>query len=396
MANIYEKYAGLIPQLMPDPQRLQGLLQPQQTRLQAGLLGASSGVLPLMGVRDRPVGLGEVLLAAGTGAQAGLQQKEQSDLSRALQGLELGTKLYEASQGDGLSERELRLQDYQNTLGVDRKTAIKLDKGLLRPDQDERGNPILVDITTGMSTRIKTGPTISQTLSEESGISTTGEDLVESQIPKFLTKAPEITQEAYTKNEKTNAIELKGATDIALNSMNELASIIKQKPYLAGFLGLGARYGKDLSGVLSDIGLGKITDLTLSKDLQQAINDPDVSKISVLEGNIVSSLADVRAIKGNRSPTIQDTETERERLGITGFTSSQSVLERLRSLGEELNKKSKLYQGLSGGFNEEIYGDLVKDYSLDPMFQNLFTNQVDLSGTRLGLKNDKPDPLGFR
>jgi len=87
MANIYEKYAGLIPQLMPDPKQLQSLLSPQQTRLQAGLLGASSGVLPLMGVRDRPVGLGEVLLAAGTGAQAGLQQKEQSDLARALQGL---------------------------------------------------------------------------------------------------------------------------------------------------------------------------------------------------------------------------------------------------------------------------------------------------------------------
>lgn len=107
MANIYEKYAGLIPQLLPDPQRLQGLLQPQQTRLQAGLLGASSGVLPLMGVRDRPVGLGEVLLAAGTGAQAGIQQKEQSDLARALQGLELGTSLYEATKPPELSASDI-------------------------------------------------------------------------------------------------------------------------------------------------------------------------------------------------------------------------------------------------------------------------------------------------
>ena len=107
MANIYEKYAGLIPQLMPDPQRLQGLLQPQQTRLQAGLLGASSGVLPLMGVRDRPVGIGEVLLAAGTGAQAGLQQKEQSDLARALQGLELGTTLYEATKPADISASDI-------------------------------------------------------------------------------------------------------------------------------------------------------------------------------------------------------------------------------------------------------------------------------------------------
>ena len=107
MANIYEKYAGLIPQLMPDPKQLQSLLSPQQTRLQAGLLGASSGVLPLMGVRDRPVGLGEVLLAAGTGAQAGLQQKEQSDLARALQGLELGTTLYEATKPSELSASDI-------------------------------------------------------------------------------------------------------------------------------------------------------------------------------------------------------------------------------------------------------------------------------------------------
>jgi hypothetical protein len=107
MANIYEKYAGLIPQLMPDPKQLQSLLSPQQTRLQAGLLGASSGVLPLMGVRDRPVGIGEVLLAAGTGAQAGLQQKEQSDLARALQGLELGSTLYEATRPPELSASDI-------------------------------------------------------------------------------------------------------------------------------------------------------------------------------------------------------------------------------------------------------------------------------------------------
>lgn len=395
--DFLKQYMGAVSQNLPDPKQLQSLLSPQQTRLQAGLLGASSGVLPLMGVRDRPVGLGEVLLAAGTGAQAGLQQKEQSDLTRALQGLELGTKLYEATQEDGLSERELRLQDFQNTLGVDRNTAIKLDKGLLRADKDERGKPILIDITTGQSTPIKkVTPTISETLSQESGISTVGEEVVSQQIPNFLTKAPEISQEAYTASERTNAIELKGQADIAMNSMKELSDIIKQKPYLAGFLGLSARYGKDLSGVLSDVGLGKITDLVFSKDMQQAITDPDISKLSILEGNIISSLADLKAAKGNRTPIQADYDTESKRLGLTGFTSSDSVIERLNSLAKELNMKSMNYQTLSGGFNQDVYGDLVKDYSLDPMFQNLFTNQVDLSGTRSGFKNDKPDPLGFR
>jgi hypothetical protein len=85
---------------MPTADQLKGLLSPQQTRLQAGLLGASSGVLPLMGVRDRPVGLGEVLLAAGTGAQAGLQQKQQSDLTSALQGLSIASTLKDLSKSD--------------------------------------------------------------------------------------------------------------------------------------------------------------------------------------------------------------------------------------------------------------------------------------------------------
>ena len=105
--DFLKQYMGAVSQNLPDPKQLQSLLSPQQTRLQAGLLGASSGVLPLMGVRDRPVGIGEVLLAAGTGAQAGLQQKEQSDLARALQGLELGSTLYEATRPPELSASDI-------------------------------------------------------------------------------------------------------------------------------------------------------------------------------------------------------------------------------------------------------------------------------------------------
>lgn len=100
MLDIFKKYMSSVEPLLPNPQQIQSLLSPQQTRLQAGLLGASSGVLPLMGVRDRPVGLGEVLLAAGTGAQAGIQQKEQSDLARALQGLGIASTLKDLSTED--------------------------------------------------------------------------------------------------------------------------------------------------------------------------------------------------------------------------------------------------------------------------------------------------------
>ena len=44
-----------------------------------------------------------------------------------------------------LSDREIRLNDYMETFGVDRATAIKIDKGLLAPSTNEKGEPITDD-----------------------------------------------------------------------------------------------------------------------------------------------------------------------------------------------------------------------------------------------------------
>lgn len=85
MAEILQKYLSFLPQ----PEQLKGLLAPQQTRLQAGLLGAAQALQPYMGYTKIPTTFGQAAVGALTGAATGLQQKEQSDLARALQGLDI-------------------------------------------------------------------------------------------------------------------------------------------------------------------------------------------------------------------------------------------------------------------------------------------------------------------
>ena len=83
MAEILQKYL----QFLPQPEQLKGLLQPQQTQLQAGLLGAAQALQPYMGYTTTPTTFGQAAAAGLTGAAGGIQQKQQSDLTRALQGL---------------------------------------------------------------------------------------------------------------------------------------------------------------------------------------------------------------------------------------------------------------------------------------------------------------------
>jgi hypothetical protein len=94
MAVIDElKQALISPFLNLSSKDVQGLLQPQQTKLQAGLLGALQGVQPYMGYTTTPVSFGQAAVSALTGAAGGLQQKQESDLARALQGLQLYSAL---------------------------------------------------------------------------------------------------------------------------------------------------------------------------------------------------------------------------------------------------------------------------------------------------------------
>lgn len=196
--DFLKQYMGAVSQNLPDPKQLQSLLSPQQTRLQAGLLGASSGVLPLMGVRDRPVGIGEALLAAGTGAQAGLQQKEQSDLTRALQGLELFSKF----QPKELTGKALEIQSYidrgfsekdaqdlaygriQVNYNQDRKVWSKFN--IATGETEEIGGPVSGATTTtgGFTEGITTEEPITETTQKDKPF-LDPKDLTQKQIDEF-------------------------------------------------------------------------------------------------------------------------------------------------------------------------------------------------------------------
>lgn len=68
---------------------VKGLLAPTQTPLQAGLLGAMQGLQPYTGYTKTPSTFGQAIGSALMGAAGGVQQQKESNLTRALQGLQL-------------------------------------------------------------------------------------------------------------------------------------------------------------------------------------------------------------------------------------------------------------------------------------------------------------------
>jgi len=96
MAEILQKYL----QFLPQPEQLKGLLSPQQTQLQAGLLGAAQALQPYMGYTTTPTTFGQAAAAGLTGAAGGIQQKQQSDLARALQGLNVYSAIKDVTEKD--------------------------------------------------------------------------------------------------------------------------------------------------------------------------------------------------------------------------------------------------------------------------------------------------------
>lgn len=127
--DLLKQYMGML----PKPEQLKSLLSPQQTQLQAGLLGAAKSLQPLMGYTTTPTTFGQAAVGALTGAAGGIQEKQQSDLARALQGLNvysaikdvtekekplstIGKLSYDLEQGNiSKDEYDTALKDYYGT-----------------------------------------------------------------------------------------------------------------------------------------------------------------------------------------------------------------------------------------------------------------------------------------
>jgi hypothetical protein len=266
------------------------------------------------------------------------------------------------------TEREIRIDDLMTTFNIDRATALKFDKGLIKLGTDEKGSPVLIDSVSNTQTPV--GQTISQELNDSAIISTEGENLIQNQIPEFMVASPPAVEKAYSGTNKDDAILLSGAVEDALGSAAELANIIQQKPNLAGVIGTVARTGKTLFGTIKDLQSGIDVNLLPPQVLNQ-FQDPDISRIAILEEEIVNTMADTAYAKGNRTPTNQLKQQMRDKLNLTGFTDSASAITRLNEIAKEFNKDAQNYHAIKGGYNEK-FGDRVKDYSLDPAYGVLF------------------------
>jgi len=280
------------------------------------------------------------------------------------------------------SERALRIEDIMTTFGINRAEAIKYDEGLIKLG-DDKGTPVLIDTVSGDKRPV--GQTISQALNESSVISPKGEDLIKQQTPEFMISAPKVIEKAYAASSRDDAILLSGAAEIGLDSAAEIAKILQEKPQIAGILGSIQRGGKSLFGVISDLqSIQGIPDV-FNEQVLQKFSDPDISRIAILEEKVVNAMADTAAKKGGRTPTTALRDEQRNKLNLTGFTDSASVLTRLQEVAKELNKDAMQFQGVKGGYNTELYGDRVKDYSVDPAYGSLF------QPTRIRIKDEDLD-----
>ena len=275
---------------------------------------------------------------------------------------------------DKLSERETRLQDIMTELGVDRATAIKYDKGLITQGTTESGKPALIDIAQNTITPLQN---ITSQLNDSASIGVQGEQEIENVIPQFLVSKPQITMELLTKGERDNATELASSSATALSALNEMNLILQRDPRLAGIVGMGVRFGKGAIESLSDI-VGERNLKYLPEGFDAGLlTDPGVERLAILEDQFVAASADIRAKKGNRAPNIKDYTEERNRLNLTGFTGGKGAQQRINEIALETNVKSMQFQSFRGGFNPDLYGDMVKDYSLDPEFKAAFGTSVN-------------------
>ena len=286
------------------------------------------------------------------------------------------------------SERELRLNDLMSTFKIDRETAIKYDKGLLEISTDEKGAPVLIDKVSKTQIPIET---ISSELNTSASISTTGEQEIANQFPEFFVDPPTIVEKAYGKSERDDATKLAGTIEIGLNSAKEVASIIESNPEFAGVVGALSRIGKSIQGALSDLATGVNLNL-YDPFIIESLKNPKISQLAILEENIINAMADTATKKGDRTPPEQLRKSMRDKLGLTGFTDSASALTRLKEVAKKLNEDSQLYQGIKGGYNTELYGPKVKDYSLDKDYNILF-NGISASGNIINITEEQLQEL---
>ena len=271
--DFLKQYMGSLSQNLPSPQELQGLLKPQQTRLQAGLLGAMQGIAPYTGYTATPTTFGQAISGALTGAAGGIQKKQESDLAKALQGLELFSKF----QPKPLTGKALEIQSYIDR-GFSEKDAQDLAYGRIQvnynPDRkvwskvniatgetEEIGGPISGATTT--SNGVISQPTlVEEGESQEDKPFLDPKDLTPKQIEEFKMSITDIESVLPKTNEIVNSVE------------NVFGIGAKFKRGLAGIAGI---IPGSLDSLLIDPNVVRDTQkyLTWKKDVERVfVNNP--------------------------------------------------------------------------------------------------------------------------
>jgi hypothetical protein len=191
-------------------------------------------------------------------------------------------------------------------------------------------------------------------------------------MPPSIEKQAEIQARGRQRGKKSvDAIEQIGFIDEANLMMSDLMAEIKIDPNIVGILGSIRAGGQTLTGVLGDVGLGKMVDT--AKDIIftdteagpdhvfEWFDSPTLSNLKVLENSIGLIFARLRN-KSGRVPV----EVIRLSIGdvkLSGLTSSTQVQNRLNFLSKQLDRrKARLEKqfDLGGEGEEQLNADVPK------------------------------------
>jgi len=327
---------------------IKGLLQPQQTKLQAGLLGALQGIQPYMGWSTTPVSLGQAAVSALTGAAGGLQQKKQSDLARALQGLELFSKF----QPKELTGKAQEIQFYKNrgfsdedsqdlaygmievNFDPDRKIWTKFNKAT--GEVTEIGGPVSGATTTTTTGGITEGTTTDTTTNKNPGYG-----------DNFILKPGDLTDKQI-QNFKMDLTDVDAIMPLLNESINDVENLF-------GISAIAKRFGSGAAGITPEF-------------LDQWLISPEAEKAKanyeVVKKKIISSF-----INNDRVP-VGEQDLIREELlpdESSFFQDPQAAKIKLLKIKEDIQlfyDQAKYY--LSGGKKPETNEIQGTGSSIDP------------------------------
>lgn len=188
--------------------------------------------------------------------------------------------------------------------------------------------------------------------------SRTGEPIADLGIaPPSRQEVGEPGQFTGTKTQVGEDIRELDFVDNFTTKLDEMIQRVEEDPTLVGAVGSVRRFGQTASGVAEDLGSvfgdtfvggimegaadiaeGDDTELT-EEQKQELFNNPDISRLKLFENSLGLALARLRHPDG-RVP-VDVIKRSISDMQLTGFTSSKDVINRLKEVRDEMEKRRK-------------------------------------------------------